>query len=397
MSTTRITKKWYVDDVLTEPTSIVLSDPTGAYGVKRNDTGAVVVADGTAMEKLDTGYYTYSFADPDYGLTYTYWIEIVYSGETYYYEGTVTGGTSDAAGAPARTGIMDLATMVDLFNIKVGDPKANEFNISHKLHYLNQGQNRVIRLLKREMLEDIDASDTSQTLGSSGEYDLSSLTYTVFDNYRAIDAVRLTNGNFCDKVSYREYMSMINKSYTINSSCPIYYRRGNIIYVVPYSGHTIDVYYMRKPNVMTNSVTSGNIVADTSYYVHQNTGASSFTVTYNSTEYTDGDSFTGVSGVTTFATTGSGRVMLGCEFDNDIQETIVLMSAYMALDDTSVDNEYYEKLMMRAQSLYAKAMHNIDEMNKNCKISDSTNLGIIRNINQELITRSVASNNIYNC
>ena len=97
MSTT-ITKKFYVDDVLTDPTSIILSDPTGTYGVKRTDNDAVVVADGTAMTKLSTGVYTYSFDDPAYDLTYSYWTEIVYSGETYRHEGSVNGGSvTDAA------------------------------------------------------------------------------------------------------------------------------------------------------------------------------------------------------------------------------------------------------------------------------------------------------------
>jgi len=89
-----ITKKFYVDDVLTAPTSIVLSDPTGAFGVKRNDTDAVVVADGTAMTLVDTGHYTYTFADPAGDLTYSYWVEIVYGGETYRFEGTLAGASA---------------------------------------------------------------------------------------------------------------------------------------------------------------------------------------------------------------------------------------------------------------------------------------------------------------
>jgi hypothetical protein len=57
-----------VNGVLTDPTSIVLSDPTGICGVKRNDTGAVVVAGGTAMAQVATGIYEHQFDDPELGL-----------------------------------------------------------------------------------------------------------------------------------------------------------------------------------------------------------------------------------------------------------------------------------------------------------------------------------------
>jgi len=72
-----------IDDVATDVTSAVLSDATGTYGVKRNDNDAVVVADGTAMTKVDTGTYEYSFNAPADGLTYTYCVEYVYDGNTY--------------------------------------------------------------------------------------------------------------------------------------------------------------------------------------------------------------------------------------------------------------------------------------------------------------------------
>lgn len=92
-----IQEKFTIDGVLTDVTSVVLSDPTATYGVKRNDTSAVVVADGTAMTKVSTGVYRHTFAEPEIGLTYTYWVEWLYGGETYRDEHTVA-GTSASAG-----------------------------------------------------------------------------------------------------------------------------------------------------------------------------------------------------------------------------------------------------------------------------------------------------------
>lgn len=89
-----IIRTFKVDGVATDMTSVVLSDPTGTYGVKRNDTDAVVVADGTAMTRTGVGTYTYTFTDPAYDLVYTYYLEAVYEGEIIQVQDTLTGPTT---------------------------------------------------------------------------------------------------------------------------------------------------------------------------------------------------------------------------------------------------------------------------------------------------------------
>lgn len=75
--------KILIDGEAAEGLSVLLSDPTGGYGVKRNDTGAAVVADGTAMTEIGGGVYRHVFTDPAEGLTYTGWVEYTYDGEVY--------------------------------------------------------------------------------------------------------------------------------------------------------------------------------------------------------------------------------------------------------------------------------------------------------------------------
>jgi len=89
MATRLISKSWEVEGVLTDVTSAKLSDSTGTYGIKRNDTDAVVVADGTAMTKSATGTYQYSFTDT-VDIAYTAYVEIVYGGDTFYFEVDIT-------------------------------------------------------------------------------------------------------------------------------------------------------------------------------------------------------------------------------------------------------------------------------------------------------------------
>lgn len=87
-----------VAGVLTDVTSAVLSDPTGAYGAKRTDTDAIVVADGEAMTHSSTGVYEYTFTPPEQGLTYSWWVEAGYGGVTYRFEMESTDAVSATAG-----------------------------------------------------------------------------------------------------------------------------------------------------------------------------------------------------------------------------------------------------------------------------------------------------------
>lgn len=81
-----VLRHFYVDDVLTNVTSVYLSSIDGTFGVKRNDTGTVIVADGTAMVNSTIGAYYHTFIDPTVDLTYTVGLEFTYNGETYNIE-----------------------------------------------------------------------------------------------------------------------------------------------------------------------------------------------------------------------------------------------------------------------------------------------------------------------
>lgn len=85
-----------VDGTLTNATSVVLSDPTGTYGVRRTDTSATVVADGTAMTNASTGVYTYVLTEPAAALTYQYYVEWVYGGLTHRAEFSAIGARDGA-------------------------------------------------------------------------------------------------------------------------------------------------------------------------------------------------------------------------------------------------------------------------------------------------------------
>jgi len=79
-----ITQTTKLEGVLTDVTSVTLSNAAGNIGIKRNDTGATVVAAGTSFTNTTTGTYVYSFTAPATHTFYTAYIKIVASGSTMY-------------------------------------------------------------------------------------------------------------------------------------------------------------------------------------------------------------------------------------------------------------------------------------------------------------------------
>lgn len=118
MATRLISKTWKVEGVLTNVTTAKLSDPTGTYGIKRNDTDAVVVDDGTNMTNSSTGVYDYSFTDT-VDVAYTAYVEIVYDGSTYYFEVDIPARSATGAMVASYSSLLERVGHF-LFGIRTG-------------------------------------------------------------------------------------------------------------------------------------------------------------------------------------------------------------------------------------------------------------------------------------
>ena len=80
-------KVWNSAGALADADSVpVLFDRTGTYGIKRNDTGDVVIAAGVSMAKTSTGTYQYTFTPVVRLVEHTIWVKVVYNRKTTYYE-----------------------------------------------------------------------------------------------------------------------------------------------------------------------------------------------------------------------------------------------------------------------------------------------------------------------
>ncbi len=76
MTSLTIQKTWNVNGIPTNVTSISLA-------IVQNNSGATVVAAGTAMDQVATGVYEFTLSPANGGTTYTATITIVYNGQTY--------------------------------------------------------------------------------------------------------------------------------------------------------------------------------------------------------------------------------------------------------------------------------------------------------------------------
>ncbi len=113
---TTITKKFYGEGaVLIDPASVVLEDFTAEFGVKRLDTDAAVVDAGTAMTKVSTGIYTYTFDDPAPNLTYEYWVKFVVGSDTFY-SGAEVDGYDTLPGYTLKEMLDELGIMLNELN-----------------------------------------------------------------------------------------------------------------------------------------------------------------------------------------------------------------------------------------------------------------------------------------
>jgi hypothetical protein len=120
MSTRTIRVNFKYNDVLTDPTSVVLSNAAATYGVKRDDTGATVVAAGTAMTKVAAGQYEHTFTEPVAGLEYTAWTKIIHDAKTYYSEIDIESiGVVSTSMAGAYSSLLEVVGR-KLFGIRTG-------------------------------------------------------------------------------------------------------------------------------------------------------------------------------------------------------------------------------------------------------------------------------------
>jgi len=88
---TTLRRTYRIGGVLTDMDTVILNDGADAYGIKRNDTDAVIVVHDTAMTWESTGVYIHTFDDPAFNLTYDFVVQVTKGGVTFVDSGQVLG------------------------------------------------------------------------------------------------------------------------------------------------------------------------------------------------------------------------------------------------------------------------------------------------------------------
>ena len=227
------------DDVLFDPTSVVLSNATGAYGVYDDTAAAAVVADGTATTKQSTGSYYYTYSSATAAHVYTAYFEYVVSGETYRSTDTQTAAS---ATAPVLTGEMT-GTQVRYqlntrLNLSLGADEADA--------YITEALRLISGMGKWPDLHKTDSSTLAFTVGLKSKA-LPSDFRIVDRLYRADDS---TLGE-SDPDTVRIYQETANAPSGEPTAFAII--GGSVyLYPIPDASYTINLDYWHEPADVTN-------------------------------------------------------------------------------------------------------------------------------------------------
>lgn len=158
---------------------------------------------------------------------------------------------------------LSLVEMLDMLGEYLGDPKEKRFFPQIKVEMLNWGQHRACLLLNRHLIRELDVTVTSEVLDADGNFDITDLTYDIFDGVNGVDGVKITDSYFCEKISFQEFLRYTQKDKVYDSNHPIYYTRGTEIHVEPNDGTstTIDIYYKKKPQSMALAPSQADYVS----------------------------------------------------------------------------------------------------------------------------------------
>lgn len=184
---------------------------------------------------------------------------------------------------------LDLDGMKSLLSFYLADVKKRDHPPDLLLDWLNIGQDKAVVLLNRCQISEADIYVNDAFLYGDGSFDLSSLATATANFANSLEKVRFKDGKFFRKISLQEWAKLKDASHVFSTLKPKFYARGTKIMCEPFSA---------------DDVATGSIEEDVVYVNYGYT-----TVTYDGNGYTDGQSFTGVSGVPAYTTSGTGKVI----------------------------------------------------------------------------------------
>ena len=151
--------------------------------------------------------------------------------------------------------------MLDILGLRLNDPSEADFNQPIKLEALNKAQLRLAKLLPDKELTELEILKSAVTVGgtTTGAVTFATLeaetTADVILNDR-IQLVRIgSSGAFATMIDISDVPVVTDNSYLTGlAASPYSWVHSQSIYILPSATTTIDVYYLRQPVDISDSV-----------------------------------------------------------------------------------------------------------------------------------------------
>lgn len=159
--------------------------------------------------------------------------------------------------------------MLSLLGIRLEDPSGDLFTNTTKLLLLNVAQNKVIQLLNHNALMDLhhvesNVSNALDSILNERYINIAASPFTggdaPFGGIHSIQAIKRTNSSvFYSKISFEQYTDWSNGSVSISFQSPVYWYRGNNVYIS--DNDALDVFYIKKPTAIVADTNSSDLNA----------------------------------------------------------------------------------------------------------------------------------------
>tara|TARA_Y100001951_G_C11274931_1_gene261256 strand:+ start:598 stop:1299 length:702 start_codon:yes stop_codon:yes gene_type:complete len=157
--------------------------------------------------------------------------------------------------------------MLTLLGTRLEDPSGDLFTNTTKLLLLNVAQDKVIQLLNSNALIDLhhfrsNVANENDSVLNEKFIDITSSVFTgantPFGGVYGIQAIKRTNSSvYYHKISFEQYTDWSNGSVSISFQSPVYWFRGNRVYIS--DNDALDVYYIKKPTAIVADDNSSSL------------------------------------------------------------------------------------------------------------------------------------------
>lgn len=149
---------------------------------------------------------------------------------------------NESGGSAERQSRVSLRMMLSMMGVLLNDIDENIFFPEMKLFMLNRGVDRYCALVNKKLLKEIHQESPEIAIDDSG-YDIDLLDPVIMAGDEYIDYVKVKDGLYCIRISHDEYVELTNRGAIFDDEEPVYFIKGDRLYVSPTGTVTIGYWH----------------------------------------------------------------------------------------------------------------------------------------------------------